>query len=58
MLRAGETAREQRRVIIGQQIHNNDAMRQIIMSIHNSSNLNELKLKQSEMIYGNKRNVN
>ena len=47
MLRAGET--EQRRVIIGQQIHNNDAMRQIIMNIHNSSNLNKLKLKQSEM---------
>ena len=49
MLRAGETAREQRRVIIGEQIHNNDVNRQIIMNTLNSSNLNELNLKQSEM---------
>ena len=36
-LRARKTAREQRRIIIGQHIHNNDAMRQIFMNIHNSS---------------------
>ena len=40
-LRARETARKKRRVIIGQKVQNNDAMRQIIMNIHNSSKLNE-----------------
>ena len=38
---AWETARKQRRVIIGQKIQNNDTMQQIIMNIHNSSKLNE-----------------
>ena len=47
--RSQENAREQRRVMISQLNQNNDAVRQIIMNIHNSRNKIELKPKLSEI---------